>query len=82
MRAVLPYQELLGNYNLVVIVLVVVLVLPYQELLGNYNHSDDIEHNAVSFTIPRTARELQLCTHYIACLQGFTIPRTARELQR
>ena len=34
---VLPYQELLGNYNLGEMPVYTDEVLPYQELLGNYN---------------------------------------------
>ena len=34
---VLPYQELLGNYNVLEETLMDDKVLPYQELLGNYN---------------------------------------------
>ena len=33
----LPYQELLGNYNIGKSFAVKILDLPYQELLGNYN---------------------------------------------
>ena len=36
-RSVLPYQELLGNYNLMPDGTIKLTVLPYQELLGNYN---------------------------------------------
>ena len=35
---VLPYQELLGNYNLLNAASFAKKVLPYQELLGNYNN--------------------------------------------
>ena len=38
--SVLPYQELLGNYNPMPMYSVPGLVLPYQELLGNYNFDD------------------------------------------
>ena len=38
-QSVLPYQELLGNYNLKAVGLLSQSVLPYQELLGNYNNS-------------------------------------------
>ena len=34
-----------------------------------------------SFTIPRTARELQQFIRNQLCCDSFTIPRTARELQ-
>ena len=35
-------------------------VLPYQELLGNYNDMSECVTSQSGFTIPRTARELQL----------------------
>ena len=35
--AIIPYQELLGNYNTVELVEQVLAIIPYQELLGNYN---------------------------------------------
>ena len=57
---VLPYQELLGNYNELFPVFPAQTVLPYQELLGNYNLTYDPVNVPVGFTIPRTARELQL----------------------
>ena len=38
-QSVLPYQELLGNYNLKQTHHNSNVVLPYQELLGNYNSS-------------------------------------------
>ena len=57
---VLPYQELLGNYNINATVRQVGIVLPYQELLGNYNLLSPILESSLCFTIPRTARELQL----------------------
>ena len=38
-QSVLPYQELLGNYNEFPHTCRLALVLPYQELLGNYNRS-------------------------------------------
>ena len=80
-QSVLPYQELLGNYNRAQSVDKVVIVLPYQELLGNYNCCPQGYGMTKSFTIPRTARELQPFVMTILTLKGFTIPRTARELQ-
>ena len=57
--SVLPYQELLGNYNIGKSFVVRIPVLPYQELLGNYNTSAAANDTGRCFTIPRTARELQ-----------------------
>ena len=37
MAFIIPYQELLGNYNNDVYGLCDFLIIPYQELLGNYN---------------------------------------------
>lgn len=34
---IIPYQELLGNYDDVFAALRVVSIIPYQELLGNYD---------------------------------------------
>ena len=34
---IIPYQELLGNYDYVLCHLAGALIIPYQELLGNYD---------------------------------------------
>ena len=34
---IIPYQELLGNYNRGLGLLCKPVIIPYQELLGNYN---------------------------------------------
>ena len=36
-RLIIPYQELLGNYDTVYGVHAVCAIIPYQELLGNYD---------------------------------------------
>ena len=36
-QSIIPYQELLGNYNLYQICMNKGSIIPYQELLGNYN---------------------------------------------
>ena len=36
---IIPYQELLGNYDAGVAVLAAIRIIPYQELLGNYDPS-------------------------------------------
>ena len=35
--AIIPYQELLGNYDIQASYWRVELIIPYQELLGNYD---------------------------------------------
>ena len=37
---IIPYQELLGNYNAKSKMLQAMAIIPYQELLGNYNRTD------------------------------------------
>ena len=39
-QSIIPYQELLGNYNGFLLFIVVAGIIPYQELLGNYNEVD------------------------------------------
>ncbi len=34
---IIPYQELLGNYNKLLEIVEANTIIPYQELLGNYN---------------------------------------------
>ena len=36
---IIPYQELLGNYDFIPLFLMRKLIIPYQELLGNYDAS-------------------------------------------
>ena len=38
-QSIIPYQELLGNYNKKTQQEVMGFIIPYQELLGNYNGS-------------------------------------------
>ena len=35
---IIPYQELLGNYNIDTVNKNNEIIIPYQELLGNYNY--------------------------------------------
>ena len=36
-QSIIPYQELLGNYNALLFEVSPQEIIPYQELLGNYN---------------------------------------------
>ena len=38
---IIPYQELLGNYDGVFVLIVWIAIIPYQELLGNYDSTHD-----------------------------------------
>ena len=43
-QSIIPYQELLGNYNQLHGAGHVWQIIPYQELLGNYNLADDLKN--------------------------------------
>ena len=49
-QSIIPYQELLGNYNQPDKVVIPVRIIPYQELLGNYNSGTQLLH--VVYIIP------------------------------
>ena len=59
MDLIIPYQELLGNYNISRWEAAAGGIIPYQELLGNYNHVRAVCVFMSDYTIPRTVRELQ-----------------------
>ncbi len=80
--SVLPYQELLGNYNTGLALQTKSAVLPYQELLGNYNIGKSFvvripvlpyQELLGNYNTSAAANDTGRC---------FTIPRTARELQQ
>ena len=48
--SIIPYQELLGNYNPSCIRISRSHIIPYQELLGNYNQA--VEEDAQTAIIP------------------------------
>ena len=55
---IIPYQELLGNYDPVVCFLFKNGIIPYQELLGNYDSLVLYRTICPDYTIPRAIREL------------------------
>ena len=56
---IIPYQELLGNYDLDLAILQGYCIIPYQELLGNYDIELMKGAQYGNYTIPRTIRELR-----------------------
>ena len=55
---IIPYQELLGNYDVIPAIAAFASIIPYQELLGNYDLDYDRPSVAEDYTIPRAIREL------------------------
>ena len=56
--AIIPYQELLGNYDIIFSKCSPARIIPYQELLGNYDGLAELGSSARNYTIPRAIREL------------------------
>ena len=82
MLTIIPYQELPGNYNLVILrrgdaqhYTIPRTTRELQLKCKNIIGSKD-------YTIPRTTRELQPGGYAVVTLYNYTIPRTTRELQR
>ena len=55
---IIPYQELLGNYDESWPDNQMRKIIPYQELLGNYDSEAVPNAKALDYTIPRAIREL------------------------
>ena len=55
---IIPYQELLGNYDKLYSNPLAFAIIPYQELLGNYDFFHRCKLFAQYYTIPRAIREL------------------------
>ena len=55
---IIPYQELLGNYDQQRPRQNGPGIIPYQELLGNYDLGDQTNGTNIDYTIPRAIREL------------------------
>ena len=55
---IIPYQELLGNYDISCTVEMLRCIIPYQELLGNYDTAHRVDLTAINYTIQRAIREL------------------------
>ena len=55
---IIPYQELLGNYDQHAATDKIRAIIPYQELLGNYDLFYVLAHVQRHYTIPRAIREL------------------------
>ena len=77
---IIPYQELLGNYDYIYCNSLHIFIIPYQELLGNYDDKSSIL--IITYIIPY--QEL-LGNYDINPLRGiitvdYTIPRAIREL--
>ena len=79
-QAIIPYQELLGNYDRWALHLLKRWIIPYQELLGNYDAS--MAAPAWMLIIPYQELLGNYDQHHSADerVLNYTIPRAIREL--
>ena len=77
---IIPYQELLGNYDSVAASAWMLCIIPYQELLGNYDRQISRSCTGANYTIPRAIRELWRVPLKFKLTLHYTIPRAIREL--
>ena len=78
--AIIPYQELLGNYDCVCMPVALPVIIPYQELLGNYDPALCVRNP--SNIIPYQELLGNYDNHYkrLNGKPNYTIPRAIREL--
>ena len=77
---IIPYQELLGNYDPFGVAQNQTPIIPYQELLGNYDSI--LYHTLNCIIIPYQELLGNYDAQIVACFMAlyYTIPRAIREL--
>ena len=77
---IIPYQELLGNYDLHWKRPLKLGIIPYQELLGNYDNGVVTVRPFYIIPYQELLGNYDNCLHQRAGLFYYTIPRAIREL--
>ena len=80
MVLIIPYQELLGNYDINAVDRGAAHIIPYQELLGNY---DVLSSNMMLLAIipyQELLGNYDCSISYATYSSNYTIPRAIREL--
>ena len=78
--AIIPYQELLGNYDCILIAVSSVMIIPYQELLGNYDSTNTITRLSAIIPYQELLGNYDEPCNGAALCHDYTIPRAIREL--
>ena len=79
-RTIIPYQELLGNYDASSAVLMSLSIIPYQELLGNYDLRTVLEAQRLIIPYQELLGNYDRNNAYGSAGIYYTIPRAIREL--
>ena len=77
---IIPYQELLGNYDCSSAYWITVLIIPYQELLGNYDFGGVFGYLGNIIPYQELLGNYDLGAIYMQYTTNYTIPRAIREL--
>ena len=80
MNQIIPYQELLGNYDVVDEGVVVNAIIPYQELLGNYDIFAPFFHFHAIIPYQELLGNYDVANGASCAHVDYTIPRAIREL--
>ena len=77
---IIPYQELLGNYDVILEGNADSAIIPYQELLGNYDPVRGQLHNRRIIPYQELLGNYDTWRVSSTKLKDYTIPRAIREL--
>ena len=77
---IIPYQELLGNYDNLAMMQSADIIIPYQELLGNYDVVSARDCNRTIIPYQELLGNYDTFTLTVLPLPDYTIPRAIREL--
>ena len=77
---IIPYQELLGNYDIDEAGAVFNPIIPYQELLGNYDASTARTSSCPIIPYQELLGNYDCSISYATYSSNYTIPRAIREL--
>ena len=77
---IIPYQELLGNYDILSVFCPTFPIIPYQELLGNYDGRDVVDLTLDIIPYQELLGNYDRWLLPLRKLWDYTIPRAIREL--
>ena len=80
LTGIIPYQELLGNYDMQTFIPVLLPIIPYQELLGNYDRMGCIRLKHEIIPYQELLGNYDQCQGFLQSFFNYTIPRAIREL--
>ena len=77
---IIPYQELLGNYDAAASIPFCATIIPYQELLGNYDSGTTFQKLMAIIPYQELLGNYDPSSNGVIAFFNYTIPRAIREL--